>query len=82
MKDVVEAISTASLPIGWSELPRRDQWLTMALGWLITAFAVSLGAPFRFDLLNRFVNVRASGKTPEEAPKSPREVPVPKQPGG
>jgi hypothetical protein len=82
MKDVVEAISTASLPIGWSELPRRDQWLTMILGWLITAFAVSLGAPFWFDLLNKFVNVRASGKAPEEGPKSPKEVPVPKQPGG
>jgi hypothetical protein len=66
------------LPIGWSEFPKRDQWLTMALGWLITAFAVSLGAPFWFDLLNKFVNVRASGKAPEEAPKSPKEVPIPK----
>ena len=82
MKDVVEAISTASLPIGWSELPRRDQWLTMILGWLITAFAVSLGAPFWFDLLNKFINVRASGKAPEEEPKPPKEVPVPKEPGG
>jgi hypothetical protein len=82
MKDVVEAISTASLPIGWSELPRRDQWLTMILGWLITAFAVSLGAPFWFDLLNKFVNIRASGKAPEEEPKSPKGVPVPKEPGG
>src|SRR6266481_2038495 len=82
IKDVVEAISTASLPIGWSELPKRNQWLTMALGWLITACAVSLGAPFWFDLLNKFVNVRASGKAPEEEPKSPKEVPVPKEPGG
>jgi len=82
IKDVVDAISTASLPIGWSEIPKRDQWLTMALGWLITAFAVSLGAPFWFDLLNKFINVRASGKAPEEAPKSPKEVPQPAQPGG
>ncbi len=82
IKDAIEELSTVSLPIGWSELPKRDQWLTMALGWLITAFAVSLGAPFWFDLLNKFVNVRASGKAPEEQPKSPKEVPVPKQPGG
>lgn len=82
MKDVVEAISTASLPIGWTEVPKRDQWLTIALGWLITAFAVSLGAPFWFDLLNKFINVRASGKAPEEEPKSPKEVPTPKEPGG
>src|SRR5437762_6267084 len=81
-KDAVQAISTISLPIGWSEFPKRDQWLTMILGWLITAFAVSLGAPFWFDLLNKFVNVRASGKAPEEEPKPPKEVPTPKEPGG
>jgi hypothetical protein len=82
IKDVVEAISTVSLPIGWSEFPKPNQWPIIFLGWLITAFAVSLGAPFWFDLLNKFVNVRASGKAPEEQPKPPKEVPVPKQPGG
>lgn len=82
MKDVVEAISAASLPIGWSEFPKPNQWPTLVLGWLITAFAVSLGAPFWFDLLNKFVNVRSSGKAPEEEPKSPKEVPQPAQPGG
>ena len=34
------------------------------LGWLLTALAVSLGAPFWFDLLNRLVNLRASGNPP------------------
>jgi hypothetical protein len=82
MKDAVDAISSASLPIGWSELPKPEQWPTMVVGWLITAFAVSLGAPFWFDLLNKFVNIRASGKAPEEQPKSPKEVPAPKEPGG
>jgi hypothetical protein len=82
IKEAVEAISTVSLPIGWSEFPKPDQWPIIFLGWLITAFAVSLGAPFWFDLLNKFINVRASGKAPEEEPKSPREVPAPKQPGG
>lgn len=33
-------------------------WLLNWLGWLITALAVSLGAPFWFDLLNRLVNLR------------------------
>jgi hypothetical protein len=82
MKDVVEAISTASLPIGWSEFPKPDQWPTVVMGWLITAFAVSMGAPFWFDLLNKVINVRASGKAPEEEPKPPKEVPAPKEPGG
>ena len=82
MKDAIDAISSASLPIGWSEVPKPDQWPTVIVGWLITAFAVSMGAPFWFDLLNKFVNIRASGKAPEEEPKSPKEVPAPKEPGG
>jgi hypothetical protein len=35
-------------------------------GWLLTAVAISLGAPFWFDLLNKFINIRAAGKLPEE----------------
>lgn len=52
------------------------------LGWLVTTLAISLGAPFWFDVLNRFVNIRASGKAPEERPKKPRAVPQPVAPGG
>jgi hypothetical protein len=74
-----EAIGNLALPIGWT---KRGFEQSTILGWLITALAASLGAPFWFDLLNKFVNVRASGKAPEEEPKSPKEVPTPKQPGG
>ncbi|MBL8703967.1 MAG: hypothetical protein JNM30_03945 [Rhodospirillales bacterium] len=41
------------------------------LGWLITAFAVSQGAPFWFDLMNRFVNLRGAGPKPK-SPASPQ----------
>jgi hypothetical protein len=50
-------------------------------GWILTAAAVSLGAPFWFDMLNKFINIRSSGKAPEEKPKKPREVPQPMGPG-
>ena len=55
---------------GWSgegAALRRStlSWLALhLLGWLVTALAVSLGAPFWFDLLNRLVNLRASGNPP------------------
>ena len=74
-----EAIGNLALPIGWVN---GGFGPTTVLGWFITALAATLGAPFWFDLLNRFVNIRASGKAPEEEPKSPKEVPSPKQPGG
>ena len=53
----------AKLPIGWVDAPPfkqdRDVYLRL-VGWLLTALALSLGAPFWFDLLNRFVNIRGS----------------------
>ena len=33
------------------------------LGWIITALAISLGAPFWFDLLNKLVKFRGTGNT-------------------
>jgi hypothetical protein len=39
------------------------------VGWALTTVAVSLGAPFWFDTLNRFMNLRSSGKSPDEDPK-------------
>ena len=79
LSNATEAIGNLALPIGWVKAGFEPSTI---LGWLITALAASLGAPFWFDLLNRFVNVRASGKAPEEEQKAPKEVPTPKQPGG
>lgn len=36
------------------------------LGWLITILAISLGAPFWFDVLNRFMNLRNAGRATDE----------------
>jgi hypothetical protein len=55
--------------------------LAMIIGWLITAAATSMGAPFWFDTLKRIVSIRSSGKAPEERPLSPKEVPQPREPG-
>jgi hypothetical protein len=38
--------------------------LVKLLGWLLTAAALSLGAPFWFDLLNKFINLRGAGAKP------------------
>ncbi|MGH9329933.1 MAG: hypothetical protein ACRD09_05775, partial [Vicinamibacterales bacterium] len=41
-------------------------------GWILTVAAISLGAPFWFDTLNRFLNIRGAGKAPEEPKKGPK----------
>jgi len=40
-------------------------WFSRILGWCLTIAAVSLGAPFWFDLLNKFMNFRGAGRDPE-----------------
>jgi len=46
-----------------------DQFKKHILGWLLTALAVSLGAPFWFDLLNKFIVVRSTVKPKEKSPE-------------
>jgi hypothetical protein len=68
--------------MNWDEeLARKAQlslrewllWLlqTHALGWLFTTIAVSLGAPFWFDILKKIMDLRTAGKHPDERPKPP-----------
>ncbi|MDB5532748.1 MAG: hypothetical protein JWO28_1063 [Hyphomicrobiales bacterium] len=67
------------IPHGCSAI--LDRLSQHALGWLITALAATLGAPFWFDTLNRVISIRSAGKAPEEEPKPPKKVPVPLEPG-
>lgn len=73
--------------VGYRQFPgtNLDLWGSTLgfhlLGWVISMFAVSLGAPFWFDMLNKVVSIRSSGRAPEEKPKSPEKVPQPREPG-
>lgn len=55
-------LTSSSLPIGWhSGTPCGCDFLYTALGWLMTAVAVSLGAGFWFDALSKLLKVRGAG---------------------
>ncbi len=71
-------IQNLGLPIGWDRnnpklVPPLSSWediggwLLKIFGWLITAVAISLGAPFWFDLLNKFMVVRSTVKPREKS---------------
>ena len=77
MQDAVGSLSALKLPIGWTEPTQCSKrfWFNRVCGWLLTTFAVSLGAPFWFDLLNRFMNIRNAGRAPEEKAKDPQREP-------
>jgi hypothetical protein len=42
--------------------------------------AVSLGAPFWFDMLNRLISIRGAGRAPRETPKAASAAPRPRHP--
>ena len=44
-------------------------WVEIAIGWLITALAVMLGAPFWFDVLSKFITIRSTIKTTDDGEK-------------
>jgi hypothetical protein len=56
------------LPIGWnfgSSDASVTFWLAKLAGLAITAVALSLGAPFWFDLLSKFMKIRGTGDKPQ-----------------
>jgi hypothetical protein len=53
---------------------RTEWWLQIKfhwLGWLLTALAISLGAPFWFDMLNKLIVVRSTVKPKEKSQDEP-----------
>lgn len=78
----IDQIQKLGLPIGWGtqgiEATQRavetpTGIITVLAGWLMTALAVTLGAPFWFDLLNRLVVVRSTVKPHEKSPEEPSQ---------
>jgi hypothetical protein len=62
VRERVDAARLEAFPIGWRKVPATALgWLQVAFGWLVTVAAVSLGAPFWFDLLGRVADLKGTG---------------------
>ena len=64
-------LNNLNMPIGWSKsqlqyLRDPGHLVSAFLGWFLTGLAASLGAPFWFDTLQRFVTIRGNGRSPDE----------------
>jgi hypothetical protein len=70
-------IRQLGLPVGWDPGDIRtvpgtfEGWATKVLGWFLTAAAISLGAPFWFDLLNKIMVIRSTVRPREKSPEEP-----------
>jgi hypothetical protein len=83
--DVFSQVTTTSLlPLGWKHpwhfyedyfrvAPKDAVFsaVTLLAGWVMTALAISFGAPFWFDTLNRFMIVRSTVKPQEKSKTEP-----------
>jgi hypothetical protein len=55
-----------------SDLPQMFGWIfTLLPGWLLTALAGMLGAPFWFDLLGKLISIRNAGPKPPNSDAAP-----------
>ncbi len=87
LQAVLKTAENIKLPVGWSfdckdaEYFRSPEPTWDYAGWafyklfglLVSILAVSMGAPFWFDTLSKFVNLRSAGTPPGETPKSARQ---------
>jgi len=63
--DCVADLESLGLPIGWADENRPDTvegWIAKIPGWVVTVFALLLGAPFWFDTLSKLARLRITGK--------------------
>lgn len=64
------------LPIGWENVKATEGkdaqwWLVKLIGWIITALAASVGAPFWFDILQNVMSLRGAGVKRQEPEPTP-----------
>lgn len=90
LQEARAAVDDLGLPLGWvtstddPDDPRRvpagaGEWLLKILGLALTGFAVSQGAPFWFDVLNKFMVIRSTVKPSEKSqPQPSKDRPAPK----
>lgn len=62
-QQAVTTLSQMALPIGWINLPSTGlDWFQKVVGLVLTTLAVSLGAPFWYDLLRNLTNITSKNK--------------------
>ena len=65
------------LGLGWDQSHLSVNplvWLRRLLGWFVTALAISLGAPFWFDVLKKLITIQSTGNSSSGGNTSPQVV--------
>jgi len=76
MKETLENLRQTGIPFGWQTMPEKEEWGHKIIGLLLTTLAISLGAPFWFDILNKIVKIRSAGVSPETITREEKKKPA------
>jgi hypothetical protein len=63
-ENAADTLTALALPVGWGSANRHFDPALLA-GWLLTAIAISLGAPFWFGALGKLADLRTTGAKPK-----------------
>ena len=87
LKDLQTAVRLTDIPIGWTYQKDVDDniawrswpsgfwaWMLKLAGLLSTGLAISLGAPFWFDVLNKVMVIRSTVKPEEKSKDEPSKA--------
>jgi hypothetical protein len=78
-QEAVSQLQGEGFPVGWRQLPTDALgWFQKIVGLLFTALAVSLGAPFWYDLLKNLSNIRST-VSPQASAAAPPATEEPKK---
>ncbi|MCU0375203.1 MAG: hypothetical protein MUF24_07840 [Chitinophagaceae bacterium] len=64
LKSKKEYLLSCCVQVNSRNLVEQQNDFLKFIGWLITALAISLGAPFWFDLLSKLIQIRGAGPKP------------------
>jgi len=72
----IDKIEELKLPLGWDHSNTRGNFWGRLAGWLVSAAAITLGAPFWFDLLGKLAQLRGTGNregTEKDSTRAPED---------
>jgi len=73
LADAQKSVADLPVPMGWTGTAKQLSgwnWVWAIFGWIVTAFATALGAPFWFSALQGLLKIRNAGSRPERADAS------------
>lgn len=81
IKSMYDETIASPLGLGWgADQPASAwDWLAKAIGWLLTGVAITMGAPFWFEMLKKLLSLKGEKSNPDSSSSERSTAPPPPQ---